>query len=70
MQYLRDELHDISGGSLAVITQQLVVAIELRHLTEVRGSHSDDDDGERVGRGLDDGCLGVVEVVDHTVSDD
>ena len=61
------ELNDISLSRATAVSEQLLVAVQSRHLREVRAAHADDDDGQWLRRGLDDGLDGGVLVVDHAV---
>jgi len=51
-EHSRDELNDVSGGGLAVVREQGVVAVQLVHLAEVRLPHAHDDDADRVAARL------------------
>lgn len=54
---LRNELHNITLGSLAASSQQLAVTVQFLHAREISGSNTDDDDGHWLGGSSNDSSL-------------
>lgn len=68
----RDKLNYVSFAVSTILgtVECLVVAVQLLHVAEIRVTHADDDDGERICGATHDLVNRLTHVVDDSVGDD